>query len=214
MEVLLFSNKGKIRHTILKRKFPLAITVFCFLSSIILSSCSSVELFTVEKSQKRINQTNYNNETISLFHFLNTLYRDATASENKTAVYRLLTNASSNNGSNLQPNAAVNQNLTEMFCQISNEIEQSSSNNALEHQIKIILQRFDEQNDQFILDEYKEAHLDRKIALTASKIIKSFFNQRYCPIVKAVISKEEKMEQNEVHGPISHLVSFKCLFVY
>lgn len=213
MEVLLNLNKGSQSLRILKKRFSFFITVFCFLSSIIFSSCSTVKLLRVEKSKTRINQTSGDNEIKSLLHFTKTFNNNVNYLKSKVTIYNLLTIIPSNNASKSQPNFAVNQNFTEMFCQLGNENAHSFSNRVSEHQIKKILQRFDEQNDQHILEDYKEAHLDKKIAIIISKTIKSFFNQRFCQAVKTVISNEGKMEFNEVHGLTSQLTIIVSIII-
>lgn len=106
-----------------------------------------------------------------------------------------------------QSQCILNRTYSEMFCQFG---PNSEANKAMDTQVKAILAKFDEQNDDRILGNFKEAQVDKNIALAISHAIKHFFNANFCAIVERVMSSMARTETEEVRNPIEKVTAINA----
>ena len=98
---------------------------------------------------------------------------------------------------------AVNRTYSEMFCQIGG----FPVNEHEEKQIKAIMTKFEQLNDDRIFEDFYNAKIDKRIALTISRVIKQFFKENFCVIVAKVMRSMEKMENDEVKSSIAKITA-------
>lgn len=207
METIQFLTQGIQCHTILKRKLHLfTFIIFCFIVSNTFGESFSDKLL-----YKRIEQAFENSKidnSLKITEYFTNQFNDKIKTfKNNNIANSLIATALSNTGSSSQPDCVANQSTIEMLCLFGDKNKQSSPNKRINQQIRLILKRFEEQNDFRIQEDYQMARVDKRIAIDASKIVKSFFSRWFCQIVKTVISQEEKLEHTEVQSSVALLTT-------